>query len=385
VFITDLLIILITAFIGRLLARKMKQPMVLADLMVGLLLGNLGIIELSETMHNIADIGVLLLLFSTGLAVNLNEMKELAKRSTVVALLGVVIPFILGFFAAYLFGYSYLVSIFVGTSLTATSIGISSQVLTETKMIGMKIGTLIIGAAIIDDVVGIIAMGTVVGIAVTGNLEIVSLLTSIILTIAFIVICLTIAIYFFRAISNSFIFTQIGNYQILLPILIIGLIFAIIAEKIGLSLITGTFMAGLILGQTRLSKEAFESVSLIGHSFFIPIFFVTMGMQFDLSTFFSMGLFALLFIFVAILGKIIGCGSGAKICGFSSRESLAVGIATVPRAEVALILANIGLKYNVITPNIASTVIAMTMVTTLITPTLLKFSIEHLNKKKKHK
>ena len=96
-----------------------------------------------------------------------------------------------------------------------------------------------------------------------------------------------------------------------------------------------------------------------------------------------MGFFALVFIIMAIFGKIIGCGAGARICGYSNRESLAVGIATVPRAEVALILANIGLKFNVITPNITSTVIAMTMFTTLITPTLLAFSIKHLSKKKK--
>lgn len=382
-FISDLLIILSTAFIGRLLAKKLKQPMVLADLIVGLLLSNLGIIELSETMHNIADIGVLLLLFSTGLAVNLNELKELAKTSTIVALLGVVIPFLLGFFTAYFFGYSFLISLFIGTSLTATSIGISSQVLTEMKMVGKRLGTLIIGSAIIDDVVGIIAMGTVVGIALTGGFEVHSLIISIASTGTFIIACLTIAIYIFKALSKSFIFNQIDNHQILLPILIVGLIFAVIAEKIGLSLITGTFMAGLVLGQTRLSKEAFESVSLIGHSFFIPIFFVTMGMQFNLNTFFTMGFFALLFIIVAIFGKIIGCGAGALICGFNFQESLAVGIATVPRAEVALVLANIGLKYNVITPDIASTVIAMIMVTTLITPNLLTFSIDYLNKNKK--
>jgi len=382
-FISDLLIILITAFIGRLLAIKIKQPMVLADLMVGLLLGNLGIIEVSETMQNIADIGVLLLLFSTGLAVNLGELRELARSSTIVALLGIIIPFVLGFFTAYLFGYSYLVSVFIGTSLTATSIGISSQVLNEKKMTGIKLGTLIIGTAIIDDVIGILAMGAVVGIAVTGKLEVSSLFTSVFLTVAFIVISLTVGIYFFKALSRSFIFTRIENNQILLPILIIGLIFAIVAEKIGLSLITGTFIAGLIFGQTRLSKEAFESVSLIGHSFFIPIFFVTLGMQFDLSTFSSMGIFTLVFIIMAIAGKIIGCGTGAKICGFSIRESLSVGIATVPRVEVALIIANIGLKYNVINSNIVSTIIAMTMVTTLITPILLNLSLKSLDKKKK--
>ncbi|MBN2395610.1 MAG: cation:proton antiporter [Candidatus Atribacteria bacterium] len=382
-FITDLLIILITAFIGRLLARKFKQPMVLADLIVGLVLGTTKIVEISETIRNIADMGVLLLLFSTGLAVNLNELKELGKKSFIVAFMGVIIPFLFGFLTSHFFGYSYLTSIFVGTALTATSIGISSQVLTEMGMIGMKLGTLIIGSAIIDDVIGIIAMGSVVGLAVTGNMEVMNLMVNIILTVAFILLSMTIAIKFFQMVSRSFIFNQVDNHQTLLPILIIGLIFAIIAEDIGLSLITGIFMAGLILGQTSIAKEAFESVSLIGHSFFIPIFFVTMGMQFNLATFSSIGFFAFMIILVAVLGKIIGCGTGAFLCGFTKKESLAVGIATVPRAEVALILANIGLKYHIVTPSIASTVIAMAMLTTLLTPTLLTLSIKYLNKKER--
>ena len=383
-FIIDLLIILIAAFIGRLLAKKYKQPMVLADLIVGLILGSLKIIQISESIQNLADIGVLLLLFSTGLAVNLKELKELSKTSTIVAMLGVIVPFLLGFFASHFFGYPYLISIFIGTSLTATSIGISSQVLNELKMVGMRIGTVIIGSAIIDDVIGIIAMGTVVGIALTGSLEIFNLIATILLTGVFIIICMTIAIRLFQELSTSFIFSQFNNEQILLPIIIIGLIFSIIAEKIGLSLITGAFLAGLVLGQTRLAKEAFESVSLVGHSFFIPIFFVTMGMQFDLVSLVKKGgLFTLIIIIVAIIGKIAGCSIGARICGLNNRESITVGVATVPRAEVALILANIGLKYNVITPSLASTVIAMSMFTTLITPILLNLSLNSLDKNKK--
>ena len=381
-FIIDLLIILITALIGRLLAKKLNQPMVLGDLIAGLVLGSLGIIEVGEAIKNMADIGVLLLLFSIGLAVNLNELKELGKTSSIVALLGVIVPFLFGYFTAYFFGYSQLVCLFIGASLTATSIGISSQVLTEMKMIGMRLGTLIIGSAIIDDVIGIIAIGTVIGIAMTGSLAVFDLIFPVFLTVAFILICTTIAINLFRRLTHSFIFNQQNSSQILLPILIIGLFFAIIAEKIGLSLITGTFMAGLILGQTRLAKEAFESVSLIGHSFFIPIFFVTMGMHFDLQMFASMGIFSFVIVAVAIIGKIMGCGLGARLCGYNFRESLTVGIATVPRAEVALILANIGLKNGIVSPHIASTVIAMVMLTTLMTPTLLTFSLKRLKQAK---
>jgi len=369
-FVNQLLIILVAAFLGKLLSVKMKQPSILGELLFGMLIGNLGIVTLTKTLTDISDIGILLLLFSTGLAVNFKELKELGSASIIVASFGVILPFSMGYYTSMYFGYSMLISLFIGVSLVATSIGISSRVLSELQMIGMRLGTLIIGSAIVDDVIGIVAVGTVLGVSLKGNLDISKLILTIILTLLFLTVSFTLAIKLFQKLSETFVFDNriVGN--ILTPILIVGLFFGIIAEKIGLSMITGTFVAGLIIGQTRIAKEAFEKVSFIGEYLFIPIFFVTMGMQFDISAFTSSGIFTVILIAVAIFSKIVGCGFGAKLCKFSNQESLTVGIAMIPRAGVELVLVKIGLEYGIISSEIASIIICMVVVTTFATPPL---------------
>jgi Kef-type K+ transport system membrane component KefB len=152
---------------------------------------------------------------------------------------------------------------------------------------------------------------------------------------------------------------------------VIVLLFSLIAENIGLSLIIGAFLAGLILGQLSTFRGLKEFINLIGGVFFIPVFFVTVGMSFDFNTFFSIGAFAVALLIVAILGKLIGCGIGAKLAKFGNRESIATGVAMIPRAGVELILVKLALDYNIINQEIASAILMMVIVTTLITPPLL--------------
>jgi Kef-type K+ transport system membrane component KefB len=222
-FIVSLLTVLIAAYLGKLLSQKINQPTILGELIVGMIIGNLGIITLNETMGNIADFGVLLLLFSTGLAVNFKEFKQLGKAPIIVASLGVILPFVMGYYVSIYFGYSKIVSLFIGTSLVATSIGISSQVLSELKMIGMRLGTLIIGSAIADDVMGIVMIGTILGIALNGSINLKELSITILLTIIFLIVSFTLAIKLFKKLSTSFIFTPKKTEDILLPVLITGL------------------------------------------------------------------------------------------------------------------------------------------------------------------
>ncbi|MEA1939935.1 MAG: cation:proton antiporter [Candidatus Caldatribacteriota bacterium] len=207
-FIYKLLIVLVAAFSGKLLSGKMKQPSILGELLFGMLIGNLGIITPGKTITEIADIGILLLLFSTGLAVNFKELKELGKASIIVAGSGVILPFVAGYYTAIYFGYSLIVSLFIGVSLVATSIGVSSRVLSELKMIGMRLGTLIIGSAIVDDVIGIVAVGTILGVALNGNLDLSKLIFTIVLTILFLMISLTVVIELFKKLSDFFIFDK---------------------------------------------------------------------------------------------------------------------------------------------------------------------------------
>ena len=377
-FTTNLLIILIGALLGRLLSKKLKQPSILGELFIGMIIGNIDIITLTDTMKDIADIGILFLLFSAGLAINFDEFRRLGKSSTIVAFSGVVLPFLLGYSVTILFGFSKLISLFVGVSLIATSVGVKTEILSELKMIETRLGTLIMGAAVIDDVIGIIAVSIVVGIAASGAILIEEVLLTLFLSVIFLILSLTLVIKLFKKLSERFMF-KIGNIEnILLFGFIIALIFAVTAENIGLSIITGAFIAGLILGQTHFVRVLSEHVSIFGESLFIPIFFVTMGMQFNVYSFKSVGVFAVVLILVAIIGKIVGCGLGAKISKFTGKESFAVGVAMIPRAGVELVLIKLGLDYGVISSDIASVILCMVIFTTLITPPFLSSVLKGL-------
>jgi len=222
-------------------------------------------------MKDIADIGILFLLFSAGLAINFDEFRRLGKSSTIVAFSGVVLPFLLGYSVTILFGFSKLISLFVGVSLIATSVGVKTEILSELKMIETRLGTLIMGAAVIDDVIGIIAVSIVVGIAASGAILIEEVLLTLFLSVIFLILSLTLVIKLFKKLSERFMF-KIGNIEnILLFGFIIALIFAVTAENIGLSIITGAFIAGLILGQTHFVRVLSEHVSIFGESLFIPV------------------------------------------------------------------------------------------------------------------
>jgi Kef-type K+ transport system membrane component KefB len=164
---------------------------------------------------------------------------------------------------------------------------------------------------------------------------------------------------------------RISRENLLILGVVVALLFSFIAENIGLSLIIGAFIAGLILGQLSFFRELKEYVTLLGGVFFIPIFFITVGMSFDFRSFSSVGAFAGALLIVAILGKLIGCGIGAKLAKFDNRESLATGVAMIPRAGVELILVKLALDYNIIEPEIGSAILIMVIITTLITPPLL--------------
>ena len=152
---------------------------------------------------------------------------------------------------------------------------------------------------------------------------------------------------------------------------VVALIFSLVADNIGLSLILGAFIAGIILGQLSFFSRLKDYVSIIGGGFFIPVFFVTVGMTFNFKAFISMGMFAGVLLLVAILGKLIGCSIGAKIAKFDNRESIATGVAMIPRAGIELILVKLGLDYGIINIEIASAILVMVIITTLITPPML--------------
>lgn len=378
-FLLNLLIILGVAAFGRILSRKLNQSIILGELLFGMILGTLGIAEVTPLISHFADVGVLLLLFSAGFSISMEEFKRQGTSSIIVALLGVILPFVLGFYVTRFFEFSFLPALFVGAALTATSVGINASILGEFNMFKSKIGTLIIGSAVIDDVIGVLILTILGGIAAAGGIVLENLLLTVVGIVLFFLISLTLGIKLVKKLSSRI---SLRRNDLMLFGLIIIFLFALAAEKIGLEIIIGAFVAGLILAQSHFSRDILEQAISFGEAFFVPIFFVTMGMGFDFQAFGSVGLFAAVLTGVALIGKILGCGLGAKLSKFGTMGSATVGIAMVPRAEVTLIINKIATENNIIGPDIGSSIVVMVIICTLITPPLLKKVIRSYEEKK---
>ncbi len=369
--------------IGRLLCQKFKQPIVLGELLLGLILGNLALAQVTEPIELIAQLGILILLFSSGLALDFEELKNLGKPTFGISALGAILPFILGYSLAIYFGFSQMEALFVGTALIATSIGITAEILNEMRMLRTKLGTLIIGSAVVDDVYGILALGIISSLAVTGQIHLNEIVLLLILAFLFFLISLSLVMKFFKKVSKLFI---LKPENLLLFGIIMLLVYGIIAQRIGLELVLGSFLAGVILGQSHYSRDLLEGISVFGESFFIPVFFVTAGMALDVGSFLSQEviLFTIILTFLAFIGKIAGCGLGSFFSGFNFNESLTVGLSMVPRGEMALIIASIGATYGLST-HVVSPVMAMIIVTTLIAPLLITKQIKKVKKERRGK
>ncbi len=369
-FIPALLLILLAAGGGRLLSLKTDQPEILGELILGMIIGTFVIIspDAQKPVYDVAQIGILLLLFLTGMDLDFEKFKDTMIPASGVATGGILLPFALGFFVSLQFGFSISVALFIGASLVATSVGISASILQEAGKLNTDTGALIIDSAVADDVVGVIMMTVLFSFSTTGTFNLLNLIILIFFSILFFLISLTFGVNAIRELSKRI---PIEKENLLLGGLIILLVFALITQKIGLATVIGAFVAGLVTGQSNYEDRLRDSVSLIGYGFFIPIFFVTTGMRFNLGEFTSIGIFAVVMIILGVIGKIVGCGIGAKLFGYGRNISLATGVAMVPRAEVALIIAHFGFRNNILESDVLSMIVVLVVITTLITPPLL--------------
>lgn len=276
-------------------------------------------------------------------------------------------PLFLGLLAGLYFSFSLQESIVIGLILIATSVGVTVRTLMDFHILDTDAGTTILGSAVIDDIFGIILLAFVLGIESP-------LWVGIKVVIFFLIF-----LYFGLKIIDKIL--DIGE-KIHLPkaflsiSLAIFLIYSFFADSAGIAGIIGAFVAGILIGQTVRSQKITSDVKTIGYGFFIPLFFVWVGSKVNVSAFISIGLFAITIIVVSIIGKIVGCGLGAKIAGLTNRESLQVGVGMIPRMELALIIVTSFVSHGILTGHVAdqilATTIILTIVTTLITPFLIK-------------
>ncbi|MCK8059876.1 MULTISPECIES: cation:proton antiporter [unclassified Fusibacter] len=371
-YLVQLAIILIAANIGGLISTRFKQPAVLGQIIVGMILG-MGLMVKTEFIGDIAELGVVFLMFTAGLETDVDELKSSSKSSSMIALGGVVVPFTLVSIGTYLLTRSVETSLFMGIVSTATSVSISVQTLREIGRLRSRQGITILGAAIIDDIIGIVLLALLLGVLhptegahivlVIGKLGMFFALTYI--------VGIGISRLLDRFCEKLNISDHVVTYAIVLCFLL-----AFASEELGVAAITGAYFAGVAFSMTKVRHKVSHDINLISTTFFTPVFFVAIGMGVNLfSAFQAIGI-GLILIILGSLGKVIGCGVGAKLTGFNKFEGMQIGLGMIPRAEVAIILANLGVTMNIITDKEIAGVILMVVATTLMTPSLLKWSFE---------
>lgn len=386
-------IIIAAARIAGTITRKLDQPRVLGELIVGVLLGptlvdllhsslfGLGEAHLQQTIVEFAELGVLLLMFKVGLEIHLDELVKVGVVAGFAGVLGAVAPVAIAVPAVMAFGYSWQPALFAGVTLAATSVSISAQVLIELGVLRTKEGNALLATALIDDVVAILLVSLT--IAITGPTEQADAgqLIGIIARMAgYIVIAFTVAWFvlprFMNWIDGHPEYRQ--SYGDAAVAIILVLVFGWSAEFFGgVAAITGAFIAGVGLSRARggAKREIDMAVSNISYAFLVPIFFVSVGLQTDLSTFPLTALPLMITILViAVISKILGCGLGARLGGFNNVESLRLGVCMISRGEVGLIIAALGLSNSILnsTDPLFTSLFMVIVLTTVLTPPLVR-------------
>ncbi len=368
-FLLHLAIILIVAKYVSALSLKFKMPPVLGMIIIGIVLGPSGIdiVKTDIVIKWLAKLGVILLLFTAGLETDLVQMKSQGKVSLLTALGGVALPFALGLGTSLFFGNDPFSSTLIGTVLTATSVSVTVMTLIELKRLHSPEGTSILGAAIIDDVIGILLLTFVFGLHGGGGNVTIALLK----ILGYFFATFLVGFFLFKPIMR---FTKLLNVEagVLSVALALCFVFAWAAEKAGIAEITGAYIAGLFLGQTRHKRAIREGIETLGQSFFVAIFFINIGLETHLENISGNPLFIILVILFAIVGKTFGAGMGAKIGGFSWIQSIRTGIGMIPRGEVALIISSMALTRGIFTQTEFSTTVLIVIISAIITPPLLK-------------
>ena len=376
----EIAVILLSTKVLGIVTKRFALPQVVGALLAGLLLGPamLGILQETTLMDQLAELGVIVLMFNAGLETDLGELKKAGRSAFIIALIGVLVPLAGGFALAALFnpGSEMLMqNIFIGVILTATSVSITVETLKEIGKLSTRSGNAILGAAIIDDVLGIVALTIITSISGTGTNVWLVLLK----IVAFFAISVVVWILLHRAVEWWFKRYDRDKRRFVVISFAFCLLYAFFAEEVfGVADITGAYIAGLIFAKTPRVTYLQDRFDTLSYTLLSPIFFASIGLKVVLPEMSgTIILFSVLLIIWAVVSKILGCGLGAKLCHFTGKESLQVGVGMVCRGEVALIVANRGLELGVLSSAMMAPVIITVVGGTILTPIMLKLVFRH--------
>jgi Kef-type K+ transport system membrane component KefB len=383
-FLVILAVVITFAKLGGYLSLRLGQPAVAGEVLAGLILGPTVIdflhwpfitdIHIEETLTFMAELGVLLLLFIAGLEVHFSDMLRSGRVAAYAGLLGFLAPLGLGYMLAIFFGFTPNQALFIGMLLAPTSVSISAQTLMEIGALRGRVGVGLLGAAVIDD--SLVVLGVSFLLAVLGGSQVTSTGSVLILLLrmfAFIAIAFGAGYMFIPRLTKWSEGMPIS--QSLIAFAFTTMIFYAWAAEVlgGLATIIGAFIAGLLFARSEFKERILQGFSIIAYGIFVPIFFVDVGLAVDLGSLSPSNVWLLVaMLSVAVLSKIIGSGLGGLLAGFSRRESLQLGFGMVPRGEVVLIVAAVGITEGFITQAELSVAVAMVVLTTLLTPPILR-------------
>lgn len=380
-----LAVIILAAKAAGYLSTKVGQPSVFGELLVGVLLGpsllnitHLPFItntHLPETIHEFGEIGVLLLMFLAGVELHLSELAKNTKVSAYGGVLGVLLPVALGALIGRMFGMDVEHALFLGLTLGATSVSISAQTLIELGRLRSRVGLGLLGAAVFDDILVILLLSTVTALLDGSGAGLIKILLIIVRMAAFLVIGAAFGLYIFPRLFRRVARLPISQGIVALTLVLL-FVYGISSELVGgMAAITGAFLAGLMVGRTTEKDRVERGLSAIAYGLFVPVFFVNIGLQINIREMPVSAIWLILAIsIIGIVGKIIGSGAGAKLGGFSWLDSLQLGIGMVSRGEVGLIVASVGLSSGLLSEEVFSAIVAMVLITTLVTPPMLRAS-----------
>ena len=386
----ELLLSLILIIIGTKLAghlcHKIGIPAVIGELLTGVILGPalLGLVLHTEIISIFAEIGVILLMFLAGLESDLDKLKKYLKPSVMVALFGILLPMIFLSGAAHLFDISWQEALFIGVIFSATSVSISVQVLKEYKRLDTAEGSVTLGAAVVDDIAVVLIVSlfsaflSMDGSSSAGLGLLWDLLGTKILfflgLFLFAKFILTPLLALIKKIVAVEVETAFG--------LVLCFVFAMLSEKVGMSDVIGAFFIGLLLSKHESKHTIEHNTSIIAYSLFIPVFFVSIGLDIELSAFKEYALLIVVFTVLATLTKLVGGYLGGRITHLDKDQSLIIGAGMVSRGEMALIIVKMGENIGLVSPGHYSAIVVSVILTTLFSPLLIKYAIEKAEKRK---
>jgi len=386
------LILILVKLLGELFER-LKLPSIFGEISLGIILGPiLGVIILTpentltlsaEIIKIFGEIGAIFLLFSIGFAkVDFKKISVSIKKVLPVTILGAIFPFLGGFLCSYIFSQTIFPnapvrgSLLIGMALSATSIGVSVRTLIDLKYITTIVGSTVLLASVLDNFLSLITLGIATGIIETGTFSFLSVGRTMSLLAGFVLVAYLLGKFLFpllaRIIDNMIV--EEATIGIIMGILFI---FAYLTHIFGLNMIIGAFLFGLAISTIPIIKTEVivHRVRGIADGFFVPFFFLNIGLMFDIKVFENVGIFAIMLLLTVLVSQIIGGFLGGKIGKFELKDSIVIGLALIPRNEITLVITTIGLNIGILNIHLLSALILITLVTTLITPLLLKLII----------